>query len=312
MLINELMPDPAMLKPNTFSSINYTSAATELAKIEKWIFKNCSEFLKDAKESDNYLYRGIKGVSGGSTIFMGYPPAKRKSIEQRLANDEIAKAVKYADYCMSSSGFTALRSNSIFCTSSISDAGSWGRVFLILPINGFTFGYSKRWTWTTAREYICPLVELKTHVHRLIIDQILESAFYKKQFNTIASSDIKVKKFLKDAYTIGTIIQNYHTIYQIRGKINKILKEFYILVQKYPIFEEFREEADKISEKINLEPTNPDIVEEYMRVNEFYDTDLAWALSKGQDVWVHGAYIAIDNDCYEAARRRFDFLSLVK
>lgn len=97
----------------------------------------CSEFLAVMRKTKLPLYRG---VYTSKDTFYGVPRTNRSTKDSsptfQIAFDGILK----------SKGFTALRSNSIFCTSNLEQASGYGDVFLIFPVNGFTF------TWSQTRD----------------------------------------------------------------------------------------------------------------------------------------------------------------
>jgi hypothetical protein len=101
------------------------------------IEQNCSDALSVMKETGKLLYRGIRRRSAQFPIFHG------RSRENRKTLDSSEKTQLTIDFYLGNSGFTALRSNSIFCTSKSSFATNYGTVYLIFPFNGFDFTWSE-------------------------------------------------------------------------------------------------------------------------------------------------------------------------
>ena len=93
--------------------------------------QNCSEALAAMKNTETLLYRGIR--QSPPAMFHG------KSRDNRNPLDSETKTQLTIDFYLSNSGFTALRSNSIFCTSKSSVTKGYGTMYLIFPINGFEF-----------------------------------------------------------------------------------------------------------------------------------------------------------------------------
>lgn len=150
MKINELKLDLIhKLKPGEQWKV-LSSNFNKITEVVNFIRLNCSEFLQTAAQTKKFLYRGIRNEK--REIFMGYPRENRPSIEGEYKTSR----AKIADSYLQAAGFKALRSNSIFCNSSEYKAGCWGETYLIFPINGFSFGYSKIRTGCTASEYIFP------------------------------------------------------------------------------------------------------------------------------------------------------------
>ncbi len=102
-----------------------------IAKLES----ECSEYLAMVRETQIWMFRGMHNEE--KQIFMGMPRNNRNPMDSshnfQLAFDRILKA----------KGFIALRSNSIFCTSSYEQAENYGHPFFILPINGFSYTWSQ-------------------------------------------------------------------------------------------------------------------------------------------------------------------------
>lgn len=102
--------------------------------IEK-ITDECSDILELYRGLHRMLFRGVKGAP---PYFERQPREDRRNLH---SNSKLSQA--YDDY-LGSKGFTALRSNSIFCTNSMIQADSYGTVYVIFPKNGFTYTWSKR------------------------------------------------------------------------------------------------------------------------------------------------------------------------
>lgn len=100
------------------------------------VFRDCSQAVKAMQYSGNFLMRGIKDISASE--FVG------KSRNDRWAKDSPANAQKLIDGTLKLAGFTALRGNSIFCTSDWYAAASYGVRFFIFPKDGFSFTWNKK------------------------------------------------------------------------------------------------------------------------------------------------------------------------
>ncbi len=99
-------------------------------KLIPYIQKNCSDILKIYRKADDIL---LRGVDYSSNAFKSSSPTNRTPLDtdtnfQRLIDNKLKEA-----------GFSALRSNSIFCTGSQGQAINYGYTYLIFPINGFTY-----------------------------------------------------------------------------------------------------------------------------------------------------------------------------
>lgn len=150
MLLQEF--DIGSLKSGEVCDINTKS----FNKLSQWIKEYCSEYLIIVKEEGgDLLFRGFQGMI--EDIFIG----KSREDRRPIANWDIDN-IEYAKRCdqlLTIAGFKATRGNSIFCTSNIRIAQRWGTAYVIFPINGFSFGYSRLYTNTTCMEYLYPSEE---------------------------------------------------------------------------------------------------------------------------------------------------------
>jgi hypothetical protein len=106
------------------------------------IAKECSNILAIYKKTETVAYRGIPGIRLQG-IFSGVSPENRAPKHTPKETDMIInKALDQA-------GFSARRDNSIFVTSELSTAKTYaeyddGETYVIFPVNGFKFTYSRK------------------------------------------------------------------------------------------------------------------------------------------------------------------------
>ncbi len=97
----------------------------------------CSDILSVYQKNQVYLYHGGK---------LGDTPQMFKTEKKRIPKDTPENIQKFVDQLLKKAGFTALRSNSLFCTGDINEAwgyGSYNAPYIIFPFNGFQFTWSK-------------------------------------------------------------------------------------------------------------------------------------------------------------------------
>lgn len=112
------------------------TAAAEFIKFwNKTLAPNCSEILQVYKTSKLVLFRGT--YRDDSAAFVG------RSLENREPVDSSRVAQQLYDTALKELGITALRSNSIFTSANYDQATSYGSPYVIFPINGFAFSYTK-------------------------------------------------------------------------------------------------------------------------------------------------------------------------
>ena len=126
------------------------SDSQQAIKYFAYIERECSEAVDAVIKTGKFLFRGQEYTS--KPVFVGRPWDKRKP------RDSNAEAQVLYDKNLKLMGFTALRSNSIFTTSTKSDAAEFGTIYAIFPKNGFSF------TWSTVNQ------DLVLHSVRDVID----------------------------------------------------------------------------------------------------------------------------------------------
>jgi hypothetical protein len=97
--------------------------------------KSCNEYILSARQSGRFLYRGIDTER---PIMLIDPPPNRMPQGQSLTEQAML------DRILKMTGFTALRSNSRSCTTNPSDALEFGNLYLIFPMDGFSYTWSSR------------------------------------------------------------------------------------------------------------------------------------------------------------------------
>jgi hypothetical protein len=129
--------------------------SNKLLEAIEFVKSNCGQFLKEVSASNQFLYRGIDRKFTSSDIFTGKPQDFRNPVETNSESTER----RIADVCnalLKEAGFTALRNNSLFCTSSLRDAKPWGAPCIMFFLDGYSFGYSKKVTGSPAVSYKYP------------------------------------------------------------------------------------------------------------------------------------------------------------
>lgn len=220
------------------------TATSSLNKLIKNIARECSQVLPYYRKAKKVLFRGTSGPEA----FIG------RSIENRRPKDSDRNLQKYYDMILRSQGFKALRSNSIFTTSSIKYARSYGDLYIIFPKNGFAFHWNK-------------------HIRDLVLDtdELI--------FNTDYIDDLinDVMLWYKDK-TGNNLNWNFYDSYQVSEDPERFIEELKRI--KYP-------KANKVTlEKLfNLNFIKTDI-------GPTKDNFLA-GLKSGNEMMISGEYYAI-------------------
>jgi hypothetical protein len=135
------------IEQNVKRSIPYEGIDRIIATLDK----ECGESLQAIKAAGSFLYRGIR-VGGTTTsptwkprILQGNSPTifKASSRTNRKPVDTPNQIQNMIDGALEATGFKALRSNSIFCSGYKAAAMNYGIPYLIFPLDGFDFTWSK-------------------------------------------------------------------------------------------------------------------------------------------------------------------------
>lgn len=221
----------------------------------KLIVPNCSEVLDIYRSTNKILYRGSKN---NPDIYRG------RSFNDRDPTDSNAFLSKIFDKMLVANGMTALRSNSVFATSSRTHAGGFGEIYAFFPVNGFKFTYTSyrdividKWedfiSYDDERELNAKYAEvLRKNGH-----DVRWGANWMQGLDTVPTKD-------RLAYAINRIQEMIPNDPEIQGlTIDKLITpEFF--AKKY-------------------EPKN---------------TDLGYALENSKEVYVQGQYYAMVNSIY--------------
>jgi hypothetical protein len=106
----------------------------------------CSIILSAMEETNTCLYRGVKNKSYWYNLYSNKTPEifLGKTRDNRKSLSGSSKFQKAFDTELVKRGFKALRSNSIFCTTADVQAIHYGKLYVILPLNGFKYTWSPR------------------------------------------------------------------------------------------------------------------------------------------------------------------------
>ncbi len=193
-----------------------------------FIQKNCSDFLDVAGKRKLY-----HGVHSRPSIFFGRTMNDRRP---QATDPEIAKLI---DLKLSEAGFTAIRSNSIFCSGDSLLTSNFGPTYCIFPINGFSF------TWS-----------------RKIRDFTIDTG--------LSSSGLKYHKE-------GDISHRNWKNWSPQEKLTQTLFD--------------KKTLRKIANNLkNITLNGKAFAHEY----QFSDTDIIEAIASGNEILIHGSYIAIE------------------
>lgn len=108
----------------------------DLEAIREMIQFECQTIFGAYDAGAATLWRGLKSPNEGHCAFFADTPTFRPP------RSSTHKFQEFADDCLSSLGYHALRSNSIFATGSLDVAHTYGHPYAIFPQDGFSFTWS--------------------------------------------------------------------------------------------------------------------------------------------------------------------------
>jgi hypothetical protein len=264
----------------------------------------CSESIIAMKEAKGFLYRGL---NANADIFIGRPRENRK------AKDTSAPLHREMDKLFSAAGFTALRSNSIFCSGDINTADTYGDLYIIFPINGFSF------TWSPIVDDLYQYFQNKdiTSADELYINQT--EMTHLRNIAAVISKEIHIhqdalsahyhKEKVEFPFALDSLLDN------AREEFIEISEDTFLapkhIVRRIKSGLEYIDSAEKksgvpmnhiklrianlhkiLDNDVNLNPK--DIVKKL----GYTDKDFSAAIHSNREIIVHGEYYAFSYDKY--------------
>jgi hypothetical protein len=290
---------------------NYSSNSgkekIKLFKALKFIDSHCSEFLSSMKKSRKILYHGFRteDISSLNGIFIGKPWHKR------IPKDSDLKLQQTLDFIMNNEGFSALRGNSIFCTSKQNKASDFGHVFLIFPLNGFSYSYSGgHYDLMLSKNnfFAEPYNSILSNLVNIINEYQWEIYPGNLPISMLKNDQNLFCKTIQTLYSL--CLDNPQSLIELLNPdsiIRKHLKVFFFLLRKYP----YLERADEILvyenavNSLRLHDYSKYIIEKL----NLKDTNLSYALEYGYEIYINGTYVAIQ--CYHHPGE-LDIIDIIK
>jgi len=241
----------------------------KLENLLKGIKKNCSQILKVYQQinnkdltSNNFLFRGIRSQKDA---FYGTP------YTNRLPKDSDEFINKLADDYMKRMGIKARRSNSIFATGDRKQASKYGEEYIIFPVDGFDFCYSKNIKDLILSDFNY----LTTFLNSDVVTEIIE--IVRKTWKEASEGD-KIKQEFDDITSINLLLTD--TSYSHNKDMRKLAKlvEKGVLPKKVgSLLEQIYNEDNKPKQKFN-----------------FVDNDIYGAILSKNEIYINSKYYAIN------------------
>lgn len=246
------------------------------------LLKNCKQILavyktlnanEDNSEQLKFLFRGIKGQN--SDALYGKPFLDRKPKDSPKSADMLF------NMAMKNAGFEARRDNSSFVSGNDSHAGGYGNLYIMFPVDGFNFTWSKKYD-----DLVLPSDFAKAAMINKPAVTKLKKEF--KKLSTEAQYDLKWNYNVVDhgAWGAGLAMQN------VAG-LKNALKDGKIPDEFGPLLDEvFNQDAITKS------------IESYDLTND----NLVSAIMSNHEIYISGPYYAI-KDTNANRKRLMEFLS---
>lgn len=320
-LLNKMRKKEQILK-NKQKTFGVTLTPHE-AKYFSIIEKECSQFLVEMKKAKKLLYRG---TNNAADVFYGKPHIKRRP------TDTSPLIQLKVDKLLTAAGFKALRSNSIFASSSYGQAEEYGDVYIIFPKNGYSFTWSSKhydWIpnlnslndfqidWSTINNYVINyfqdlLVDLDDVFDtyskpdkKLLVKKIKNYPNYKSIITTLNKVGGTIQNFDDDDDDLGekdifSLAKIFELLFIMQRKLNfqwPGLKTTYVN-QMHKVIE-VSEHISKKSKNLKTLATN------FITKNGLKNTDMVTALKSGHEIYINGEYIALNCDVFKKSVHKF-------
>lgn len=319
-LLNSLRKKQELLKKKQ-KSLGLTITPYQ-AKYFSIIEKECSQFVSEMKKAKRLLFRGIDAKHD---VFYGKPHVNR------IPTDTNSGIQRKIDKLLLIAGFKALRSNSIFATSSVGQAEEYGEPFFIFPKNGYSFTWSSKhsdWVpdlqslgiktvdWTNINyDVIEDFIDIISN-----LDEVFET--YDNPENKILIKKIKnypnYKNVIKTLNNVGGTIENLEDDEELEEKYVQSLADAFTLLITIQEKLNFKWPNLKIS-KIKQMNRVIEIAKEHSKKNKtsktdalsfitkngLKNTDMVAALKSGHEVYINGEYIALNASEFAVAVNKF-------
>lgn len=262
---------------------------------------DCSESIAAMQEAKGFLYRGL-AESGSKnklpSIFLGRPRLSRSPMDtQKDIQQEF-------DSILTKNGFTATRSNSIFCSGNVGQASSYGSIYLIFPKNGYQI------TWSSlvkdfTNDVAGMIDEPKQLYHKELVKswKLIDELDILEHKSWLIVADLRGKipdEVMNEfkAFYDNTVKRAIYSITYYNPEVfEKFLETSKTLINKYmPTDKELLanyNECQVAFKKMNV-MMNPEILtgEEVLEKYKFHNNNLAAAITARKEIMVHGEYYA--------------------
>lgn len=242
-------------------------------KLFAHIQQNCSNYLKDVKKGKKFLYRGTNGPDAYVA----------KSWDDRKPRDSNKAGQQLFDSLLAQQGFVALRGNSIFTTPYQSKASSFGKLYVIFPVDG-----QSHFTYTNQIDLTID------HVYQIPVDRKLAEPWMKKFLAWLKIKLKELKAAKKEDYDVQNTLEFLTYILKDPNMDSSSYGIYYILVDNKKSWLE----KGAPPELMQVKYTSLVSVESFNKEYNPSQTNLPKAMKDNVEVYVSGTYYALNFDKY--------------
>jgi transcription antitermination factor NusG len=252
-----------------FRKYHNSDVPIKLSNLLRGIRKNCSQIIKIYQQINDYddynkkrfLYRGIRSYEDA---LYGKP------FDARRPKDSVLEINQLADKALTNAGFKARRTNSIFTTSNKEQASNYGNVYIIFPVDGFDFTYSRRNSDLVLNEGFMEYFvdeDVKKSLKELLKSELKKDG---------PAKNVMLSVFKDEKYIDNTFLNNSNMLSNHIESIRKLIEKGIL--------------PEKTQTLLKNLLTNYD---NFINQMQFDNTNIYNAILSNNEIYISGAYYAI-------------------
>jgi len=258
--------------------------------------EKCGDYLKIFKETGKVLYRG---ADPGALAFSG------RSRDDRKPKDSDPTAHRLVNIALTKLGIAARRDNSVFTTSNQNMAGEFGVIYIIIPRNSAVY------SWSNDRDLTLNLATVRLHSNsrdwRLLRRAAIEGKVIESQADDLVTAHQESQR--EDKTGLDVLRDNRYRALKLlaiaQGMLltggDEINQQMLDPITAKPLLDWVVENwpdtvlGAYIAREMDRSLTLPVEInpQKLQATYQFTDENLEAALENGNEVLIHGDYIAV-------------------
>jgi len=284
---------------------SYPSMKTSL-EVLTFLEKHCKQALTAMLATKRFLYTGMSGKWPGK----GKLISLARSRDNRKPVDTEKPIQEFVDNILRTQGFRALRSNSKFVTSDSDQADTYGDIYLVFPIDGFDYTWSRKnddWViddddveeWTPDLKNFNRAINVFGKKIKAFLQTVEKKPNHRipKQYITLLQK-IGLICFgrMEWVYSIPVNEKPWAGLswFRYAKKVQECLALYDQYIQENPKLALITSNERKAIDQAIKQASDLKVWGENCReVEEIYRTHLEAAIRTGFEIWIHGSYLLI-------------------